>query len=72
MASVWGGSWGTVWGNNWGAITTTSQPVLPIRRVQTRSIDAKSIADRYNAGQPVVADYEWPGGRKFYQDESKA
>jgi len=38
------------------------------KRPTTRSIDAKTIADAYNRGQPLKPDYTWPGGRKFYQD----
>ena len=40
---------------------------LPIKRVKRRSIDAKTISDRYNLGVPTQPDYDFPGGRKFYQ-----
>jgi len=40
---------------------------LAVKRGSTRSIDAKTLADRFNAGQPLQADYEFPNGRKFYQ-----
>ena len=43
---------------------------LPVRTGTTRSIDAKTIADRFNAGQPTQADYTWPGGRKFFQGDN--
>lgn len=50
-----------------GVGTVRSQPVLPIHKVQTRSIDAKTIADRYNKGLPRQEDYLFGGARKFYQ-----
>ena len=43
------------------------QPVLPIPKVSFRSMDAKSIADVYNRGTPLIPDYEFYGRRKFYQ-----
>jgi len=43
------------------------QPILPITRPSFRSIDAKSIADVYNRGQPDTPDYEFANRRKFYQ-----
>lgn len=46
------------------------QPVLSVYTPGFRSIDAKSIADQYNRGIPLDADYEVSGGRKFYQDGS--
>lgn len=42
------------------------QKALPIRRPRERSIDAKTLADRFNRGMPVQPSYTWPGGRKFY------
>jgi hypothetical protein len=44
-----------------------TQPVLPIVKPSYRSIDAKSISDVYNQGQPLEADYEYSNGRRFYQ-----
>lgn len=41
---------------------------LPIPTPGRRSMDIKTIADRYNAGQPITPDYTWPNGRKFYQE----
>ncbi len=69
MASNWGTNWGTNWGDNWGAtgVAAIVQPVLRIRAPKIRTIDAKSIADRFNQGQPLMPDYEWPGRRKFFQ-----
>lgn len=40
---------------------------LPIHAVQTRSMDAKTIADRYNLGVAKQEDYIF-NDRKFYQD----
>ena len=45
----------------------TQQTELPIFRPQMRSIDAQTLADRFNQGTPEIADYTFPGGRKFYQ-----
>ena len=70
MASNWSENWASNWADNWGAVSGTVpivQPVLKVTAPRTRSIDAKSIADRFNQGEPIQADYEWPGGRKFYQ-----
>lgn len=44
-----------------------SGPELPIHAVQTRSMDAKTIADRYNLGVAKQEDYIF-NDRKFYQD----
>lgn len=49
------------------ASQTSAGVALGVQRPRMRSIDAKSIADRYNKGQPLKPDYTWPGGRKFYQ-----
>lgn len=43
------------------------QPILPITKPGFRTIDAKTLADVYNAGLPQMPDYTWPNGRKFYQ-----
>ena len=70
MSSNWGDNWGSNWGDNWGLVSGTAaivQPILKITAPKTRSIDAKSIADKFNQGQPIQPDYEWPGGRKFFQ-----
>ncbi len=67
--------------NRWGSSATqfevietgavpmpeTQQPGLPILRASFRSVDAKTLADNFNRGQPTEADYTWPGGRKFFQ-----
>ncbi len=45
----------------------TSPIGLPIFRPQIRSIDAKTLADRFNQGTPDIPDYTFPGGRKFFQ-----
>lgn len=37
------------------------------RRPQFRSVDARTIADRYNQGTADQEDYIFPSGRKFYQ-----
>lgn len=52
--------------------TFVPQPVLPIIPPHIRAIDAKSLADHFNRGQPELPDYEWPSSRKFYQDDSPA
>lgn len=49
------------------AATEPAQPVLPVNRPNSRSIDARTLADSFNRGQPIEPDYTWPGGRKFYQ-----
>ena len=72
MASAWGTSWLASWGNSWGVIGAGAPDpikVLPIGKPSYRTIDAKTLADAFNRGQPVMADYEWPNGRKFYQNE---
>lgn len=50
------------------AAPTPSDPLpgLPIKRPVTRSIDSKTIADRFNQGVATVPDYQF-GDRKFYQ-----
>jgi hypothetical protein len=50
-----------------GFTVELTQPVLPIVAPSFRSIDAKSISDVYNQGQPLEPDYEWSSGRRFYQ-----
>jgi len=69
MASAWGDAFGGAWGDAWGDVVTVYVPVAvpKVNRPSIRSIDAKSIADRFNQGQPDEADYTWPSGRKFYQ-----
>jgi len=50
-----------------GSPAATDPNPLPIKKPQTRSVDAKTLADAFNKGQPTVADYSWPGGRTFFQ-----
>jgi hypothetical protein len=47
--------------------TPIIQPGLPIFIPSTRSIDAKTVAESFNRGQPREPDYTWPNRRKFYQ-----
>jgi hypothetical protein len=54
------------------ASTDLPQPVLPVLKPSFRSIDAKTLADHFNRGQPEMADYDWPNRRRFYQDDSPA
>ncbi len=42
---------------------------LPIHAPRIRSMDAKTIADRYNMGVPKQEDYIFGSGRKFYQSD---
>lgn len=48
-----------------------SAPELPVHAVQTRTMDAKTIADRYNLGVAKQEDYIF-NDRKFYQDGSSS
>ncbi len=63
------GAWATrAWaGTAWAVGGAIVQPILPITKPSFRSIDAKSIADVYNRGQPDTPDYEFANRRKFYQ-----
>ena len=67
--STWGTSWGTSWGSAWGAIGEAPKAGLTINRPSYRSIDAKTLADSFNRGVAEIPDYEYPSGRRFYQDE---
>ena len=55
------------WQPGFGGEGGIVQPILPITKPTFRSIDAKSIADVYNRGQPDIPDYEFANRRKFYQ-----
>lgn len=58
----------TQWTVEFNSASVVRNQTLASKRPSMRQIDARTLADRYNAGQPLKPDYTWPGGRKFYQD----
>ena len=53
-----------------GYVITPTQAASALQPVTSTSIDWKTLTDQYNAGAEETPDYEFSGGRKFYQEAS--